>query len=309
MRPLCALVLAGAGVLPSGRAGAEAHGCRDVGIFSDLDEKVRLDLPAGLDKARLEAVHDPARGVLVLYEGDHPVKVYPAGGGALRPRDKAELEPLLGGRAARTLEAGALPRPGDRDRDGIPDPLDILIGAKKLLLNAAAYTEGYKPVPFPGGDVPRQMGVCTDVLVRALRNAGLDLQGELYADIARAPRAYPMVKKRNPSIDHRRVRTLAPFFRRHFLKRGVDPRDARDPYRAGDIVFMDTFPSRPGPDHVGIISDRKGASGLPLVINNWAPGSEDSEMDLLPFVPVTERFRLPAEAPAASTRRAGSRGR
>jgi uncharacterized protein YijF (DUF1287 family) len=56
---------------------------------------------------------------------------------------------------------------------------------------------------------------------------------------------------------------------------------------------MDTFPSRSGPDHIGIISDRLDDQGLPLVINNWTNGTQTAEMDLLTFVPVLYRFRLP----------------
>jgi uncharacterized protein YijF (DUF1287 family) len=56
---------------------------------------------------------------------------------------------------------------------------------------------------------------------------------------------------------------------------------------------MDTFPDRPGPDHIGIISDRLDDTGLPLVINNWTVGTVVAEMDLLTFVPVLYRFRLP----------------
>jgi len=55
---------------------------------------------------------------------------------------------------------------------------------------------------------------------------------------------------------------------------------------------MDTFPSRSGPDHIGIISNRVDDQGLPLVINNWTDGTVTTEMDLLTFVPVTHRFRL-----------------
>jgi uncharacterized protein YijF (DUF1287 family) len=293
-----ALILSGFASRAVGASG-EGLGCRDLGIFPDLDGQVQLTLPKPLDPAIVEVVHVVESGVIVLYAEGRPLKVYPV---RLRPGDRAELAPFVRVRPIRALGPGEAPRPGDRDRDGIPDPLDSLIGAKTLLLNRAAYVEGYKPLSFPGGDVPRQMGVCTDVIVRALRNAGLDLQAELHADIARAPRAYPMVRKRNPSIDHRRVKTLLPFFRRHMMRHGTDARDPRDPYQAGDIVFMDTFPSRSGPDHVGIVSDRLGASGLPLIINNWAPGSADAEMDLLPFVLVTDRFRL---LPGARSSRPG----
>jgi uncharacterized protein YijF (DUF1287 family) len=134
--------------------------------------------------------------------------------------------------------------------------------------------------------------VCTDVIVRALRNAGIDLQREVHEDIARAPRSYPMVKRADSNIDHRRVKTILPWFRRHFTAHATDPRATTDPYRPGDIVFFDTFPSKSGPDHVGIVSDRRGESGLWLVINNWTDGTVESEMDLLPFVPVTDRFRV-----------------
>ena len=160
--------------------------------------------------------------------------------------------------------------------------------------NADAYTEGYVQIPYPMGDVPRTMGVCTDVIVRAARNAGLDLQAELHRDIARAPRAYPMVKGRgNASIDHRRVRTLLPYFKRHWQARSVALDDPADPLRPGDVVFMDTL-AKAGPDHIGVVSDRLAPSGRPMIINNWTNGTVTADMDLLDFVPVTHRFRFPS---------------
>ena len=73
-----------------------------------------------------------------------------------------------------------------------------------------------------------------------------------------------------------------------------DPRAATVPYLPGEIVFLDTLPG-PGPEHLGIVSDRVGQSGLPLIINNWTDGYATSEMDLLSFVTVTHRFRIPAK--------------
>jgi uncharacterized protein YijF (DUF1287 family) len=227
------------------------------------------------------------------------VKVYPLSGShpfaigdrrlALRAGDAAELKPLLRGVALREVE---IPPPGDRDGDGIPDPLDVLIGAKKTALNGAAYGAGYIQIPYPGGDIPRHQGVCTDVVIRAVRNAGLDLQRQLHVDIGRAPRSYPMVKKRNPNIDHRRVKTLLPLFKRRWNQRSAELRDPDDPLRPGDVVFMDTFPNKRGPDHIGVLSDTLAPSGLPMVINNWTNGFRTSEMDLLDSIPVTHRFRL-----------------
>jgi uncharacterized protein YijF (DUF1287 family) len=151
---------------------------------------------------------------------------------------------------------------------------------------------GYVEMGYPNGDVPRNIGVCTDVVVRAMRNAGLDLQKELHEDIARSPRSYPMVKHRDASIDQRRVATILPWFKRHMEAHGTDPSSKEDPFLPGDILFLDTFPDREGPDHVGIVTDTIGPSGLPMVINNWTDGFKESEMDILGAVPVLQRFRL-----------------
>src|SRR5262245_19910137 len=283
---------------PAEPAPERSLGVADRGIWPDLDERVQLGLPAGLTAERTGATVDDRRGLLILEVDGWPTKPYPLGGAAvlevgaarlaLRPGDRAELAPLLGGDRVR-----AAPTSADRDRDGIPDTLDVLIGAKKTVLNADAYTEGYVSMRYPMGDVPRTIGVCTDVIVRALRTAGTDLQAELQRDIARRPRAYPMVKRGDPNIDHRRVRTLLPWFTKHLDARSRRVDDPADPLRPGDIVLFDTFPSRSGPDHIGIVSDRRGDSGLPLVINNWTDGTVTAEMDLLGWVPVTHRFRVP----------------
>jgi uncharacterized protein YijF (DUF1287 family) len=273
----------------------------DRGIWSDLDDRIQLRLPADLTPERVAARVDPKRALLVLSIDGFPRKVYPLAGAAalqvgphalaLRPGDRAELAGLLS--AERIAEAAAR-APRDADGDGIPDPLDVLIGAKKTVQNADAYTEGYMTMKFPMGDVPRDVGVCTDVIVRAVRNAGIDLQQALHDDILRARAAYPMIKDRpDPQIDQRRVATLLPYFRRHWERHTEKIDDPKDPLRPGDVLFMDTFPSRSGPDHIGIVSDTIGPAGLPMVINNWTNGTVTAEMDLLPFVPVLHRFRLP----------------
>jgi uncharacterized protein YijF (DUF1287 family) len=292
-----------AGGAPTAAAEA-ALGVVDRGIFSDLDAKVQLEVRRDLTPAALTALVDRRRDLVVLYERDWPVKVYPLGGSSelavgehrlgLRPGDRAELAPLLDPARVRELAAGDVAPPGDDDGDGIPDPLDVLLGGYKNSLNAAVYSGGYMLIDFPGGDVPRDMGVCTDVIVRALRNAGLDLQAEVQREIRRAPRAFPMVKRPNGHIDHRRVKTVLPYFERRWDRRRGALDDPEDPLRPGDVIFMDTFPGKPGPDHVGILSDRRGPSGMPLVINSWTDGFRTSEMDLLPSIPVTHRFRYPS---------------
>jgi hypothetical protein len=262
-------------------------GVADQGIWSDLDDQLQLALPRGLSAARVSALVDRDRKLLILSVDGWPTKPYPF---PLRDGDKAELAGLLNDD---NTKHGTTPASRDRDRDGIPDTLDVLMGAHKTRINADAYTEGYVTMKYPMGDVPREMGVCTDVIIRALRNAGLDLQAAVHQDIKRAPRAYPMVKgKGSSSIDHRRVKTILPWFKRNMDQRSAKLDDPADPLRPGDIVFMDTFPSKSGPDHIGIVSDRIGDDGLPVIINNWTNGTVTAEMDLLGWVPVTHRFRI-----------------
>ena len=176
---------------------------------------------------------------------------------------------------------------GDADKDGIPDTVDFLLGAKKVTLNGARYDGQYVKIPSQNGNVPREIGVCTDVIVRALRNAGLDLQTEIQKDRRLASDAYTHITSSDPSIDHRRVKNLVPWFKRHWKQLSVEDEKS---YLPGDVIFMDTLPAA-GADHVGIISDRVNGEGYPLVVNNWTVGYKTSEMDLLPYVPVLHRFR------------------
>lgn len=251
----------------------------DKGIFSDLDAQITLRCPPWLAGGPHLAVHSKKTGRTWLAVDGVIICEAPRGSSTAPPGSVEETATL-------TLDE----TPQDEDQDGIPDAVDILRGAKKAARNGAIYKNNYRPLTFPGGDVPREEGVCTDVVIRSLRNSGRDLQELLALDIAARRDAYPMVKDPDPNIDHRRVRTLLPYFEYAFESLPKDPRDSSSPFLPGDIVFMNTMGDL-APEHLGVVSDDLGDSGLPLIINNWTDGTVTRAMDLLRTVPVTHRFR------------------
>jgi uncharacterized protein YijF (DUF1287 family) len=287
-------------------------GSVDQGIFPDLRDRVRVHAPSwSVSDGPVIARIDDKHRLLTLLQGGVGLAAYPIvvsaeqlAGLSRTPRreevltllDKADADEVRASLAARVSDSvapfpvlwGAPPKHEDRDGDGIVNTLDVLLGAKKLCENKAAYVSNYRQLAYPNGDVPRTEGVCTDTLVRALRNAGWDMQSGVHEDAIRKPRLYPLEKAPDANIDHRRIRMLLPYFRQFFVELKKDA-----PFLPGDLVLFDTFPSKAGPDHAGIVSDRLGPSGQPLIINNWTDGYVEGEMDLLPTIPVTHRFRVP----------------
>jgi hypothetical protein len=188
--------------------------------------------------------------------------------------------------------------------EGVPGVVArMLEGAERQVGVTVIYDGSYRRLAYPGGDVPPERGVCTDVVVRAYRNAGIDLQVLVHEDLRRAFAAYPRAwGMRGPdrNIDHRRVPNLATFFTRHGVVLPAS-REARD-YRPGDIV---TWRLASGLPHVGIVSARV-AGGRPLVIHNIGAGTVFE--DVLFANPVTGHFRYPrGETEAERTPSAESR--
>lgn len=168
-----------------------------------------------------------------------------------------------------------------------PTAAKILEGAKRQLAKPAKYSGAYHKIPYPGGDVPADRGACTDVIIRAFRHAGLDLQKLIHEDAARV--SYPRIgSKRDRNIDHRRVPNQRRWLERHgqTLPIGTTSRD-RATWKPGDIVV---WKLSSGLDHIGIISDRNGPSGFPLVIHNiW----QTAEEDVLTTYKIVGHFRYP----------------
>lgn len=162
----------------------------------------------------------------------------------------------------------------------VKDPASTLVQAARAQIGVTLhYDSRYAKMAYPGGDVPADRGVCTDVAIRAYRHLGLDLQVLVHQDMLRAWNAYPKnwrLKGTDSNIDHRRVPNLAVFFARH----GQTLPTSADPglYHAGDIVTW-RLPS--GVPHIGIVSDRRTATGVPLMIHNIGYGTKEEDVLLM----------------------------
>jgi uncharacterized protein len=133
------------------------------------------------------------------------------------------------------------------------------------------YDPSYRTIVFPGGDVPPDRGVCSDVIIRAYRGAGIDLQLLVNRDMRDNFAAYPRLwhlSHPDPNIDHRRVPNLAVFLARHGRRLPVT--SAPEDYAPGDIV---TWRLPFGAAHIGVIADQR-QDGRPLVIHNIGFGAQ-----------------------------------
>jgi uncharacterized protein YijF (DUF1287 family) len=150
------------------------------------------------------------------------------------------------------------------------------------------YDGRYVRIPYPGGDVPADTGVCTDVVIRAYRALGIDLQQEVHEDMLSAFDDYPKIwglARPDSNIDHRRVPNLATFFGRRGETLLISPH--ADAYQPGDLVTWDLGRGVP---HIGIVVDRRSADGRrPLVVHNIGEGPKIE--DVLFAWTVTGHFR------------------
>lgn len=150
------------------------------------------------------------------------------------------------------------------------------------------YNGAYRRIAYPMGDVPSRYGVCTDVIIRAYRALGIDLQQRVHEDMKAHFSLYPDhwgLKKPDTNIDHRRVPNLQVFFTRHGARLPVT--DQPDDYRPGDLVTWVVGGSRP---HIGIVTDRRSRDGRrPLIVHNigWGPKLDD----MLFEYPITGHYR------------------
>ncbi len=166
----------------------------------------------------------------------------------------------------------------------------IVEGARIQAREGAAYTTGYFRIGYPNGDIGRDKGVCTDVVIRALRHAGYDLQKLIHEDMGRRFSTYPRREKRPDSnIDHRRCPNQIWFFRKFgkTLTNKVDTTTLKH-WQPGDIVYWKLTGSNL--DHTGVLTDRKNARGEPYVIHNLGRCAEE---DVLTTWKIVGHYRFP----------------
>ena len=154
------------------------------------------------------------------------------------------------------------------------------------------YNGAYIPIGYPNGDVPQNIGVCTDTVIRSYRRLGVDLQRLVHEDISRAFYSYPNLPKwglqgPDTNIDHRRVHNLKVFFTRHGQRLPVtgSPSD----YRPGDLV---TWSLGGDQEHIGIVVDQRSAADPRrfMIVHNIGEGEKLE--DILFKMPITGHYRF-----------------
>lgn len=141
--------------------------------------------------------------------------------------------------------------------------------AISLTNESVVYDSAYTKIKYPNGDVPKNKGVCTDVVIRAYRKLGIDLQKEVHEDMKANFSKYPKMwglRSTDTNIDHRRVPNLQVFFTRKGTSLSVS-NNAAD-YTPGDIVTWMLDGNKP---HIGIVVNRK-SSGRYMVVHNVGYG-------------------------------------
>lgn len=170
----------------------------------------------------------------------------------------------------------------------------IAAAAVEQTMAPGVYDPAYVVIDYPMGDVPAGRGVCSDVVIRSLRAAGLDLQALVHEDMKANFAAYPRhwgLKRPDRNIDHRRVPNLEVWFTRKGWR--LPPsRNAAD-YRAGDIVSWNLKGEAGYLPHIGVVTDRKGPAGRPLIAHNIGAGPKVE--DVLFDWTITGRFRPQAD--------------
>ncbi len=245
------------------------------GSFSrDPDRWALLDWKGGI-----RATYDPPPDMITIL-------LFGPEGGLLGRWSALEVDTDQVAEISRMAAAALKPRPP------VPEPAQfpaaLVAAARERTSHRVIYDGSYRRIAYPGGDVPDSLGVCCDVVIRAYRAVGIDLQRAVHEDMAAHFSAYPDrwgLSGPDANIDHRRVPNLQTFFTRHGVSLSAtdDPAD----YRPGDLV---TWLLPGGLPHIGIVVDGRSADGRrPLIVHNIGRGPRLE--DVLFRFPITGHYR------------------
>lgn len=156
---------------------------------------------------------------------------------------------------------------------------DLIRAAKERTMHDVTYDGRYYSIAYPNGDIPENVGVCTDLIIRAYRKIDIDLQKEIHEDISQNFNLYPSSRiwgLRGPdrNIDHRRVPNLQVFFER--FGKSLDVTAKAEDYLPGDLVTWMLPGNLP---HIGIVIDEQSVDGnRPLIAHNIGTGPKIDDM-------------------------------
>jgi uncharacterized protein YijF (DUF1287 family) len=166
---------------------------------------------------------------------------------------------------------------------------DFVKAARSQIGKTRFYDPSYQVIGYPNGDVAIERGVCTDVIIRALRGAyNYDLQKAVHEDMKKHFTEYPQIwglRQPDKNIDHRRVPNLQTFFKRKDWSLPLPNQPTN--FKSGDIVTCIVPPNRP---HIMIVSDQLNKDNIPFVIHNIGNGTQ--EEDLLLKYRLTGHYRI-----------------
>jgi uncharacterized protein YijF (DUF1287 family) len=151
------------------------------------------------------------------------------------------------------------------------EQIELSDSALELTKQDVIYDPSYFSIDYPNGDVPSGKGVCTDVVIRAYRKIGIDLQKEVHIDMKSDFSSYPKIwglKTTDKNIDHRRVPNLMTFFKRKGAEKNIS--QSGEDYFPGDIVCWNLGGAI---THIGIVVDKKSKDGKRnLIVHNIGGG-------------------------------------
>jgi uncharacterized protein len=181
-----------------------------------------------------------------------------------------------------------LPAPTETIAVSSPKIQQLLINAQTQTQKTNSYDPAYVEIAYPNGDVPIETGVCTDVVIRGFRGAGVDLQQVVHEDMLKHFSEYPQewgLSNPDPNIDHRRVPNLMRYFDRQGKSLPITQKAAD--YQPGDVVTWDLGG---GDSHTGLVSNVKSRlTGRSLIIHNIGSGAR--QQDVLFAWPILGHYR------------------